>query len=252
MLDLLSYLKFLQNPLDNYSLSAFLRSRYLNWSLTALRDALELPGDTLFEKLMNTSSPEIQWLFALIESGEYQLERALAALFKNASYFPTATEAFLELLRPLLATPLTISRAVARLEEWEKEDILVTSQATEEKRMVRLMTVHAAKGLEFPHVLLVDTLRQPARHTPTLRLEDDTPPGLRYRVNGEVVLNRYYTEIQNREEQNDLEEGKRILYVAITRPQRSLSILMPKDPKAAPKGSWARLLEECLCQTPNK
>jgi ATP-dependent exoDNAse (exonuclease V) beta subunit len=88
---------------------------------------------------------------------------------------------------------------------------------------VRLMTVHAAKGLEFPVVCLADLGRQPNTTTPDLLVEGDRI-GLRLlRLDGEgPTAALEYEELCGERRQRDAAEEDRILYVAMTRARERL------------------------------
>ncbi|HWG08734.1 MAG TPA: UvrD-helicase domain-containing protein [Solirubrobacteraceae bacterium] len=90
---------------------------------------------------------------------------------------------------------------------------------------VRLMTVHAAKGLEFPIVCVADLGRQPNARVPDL-LVDGPRVGLRLmRLDGAGSSAALaYEELCAERRQREAEEEDRILYVAMTR-ARDLLVL---------------------------
>lgn len=83
---------------------------------------------------------------------------------------------------------------------------------------VRLMTVHAAKGLEFPVVCVADLGRQPLVRSPKLLVDGDRV-GLRLqRVgDGEVRPALEFEQLRSERRRREAEEEDRVLYVAMTR-----------------------------------
>jgi ATP-dependent helicase/nuclease subunit A len=88
---------------------------------------------------------------------------------------------------------------------------------------VRLMTIHAAKGLEFPVVCLADLGRQPNTQTPDL-LVDGERVGLRLvRLDGEgPKATLAYDDLCSERRERETQEEDRILYVAMTRARERL------------------------------
>jgi ATP-dependent exoDNAse (exonuclease V) beta subunit len=122
---------------------------------------------------------------------------------------------------------------------------------------VRLMTVHAAKGLEFPVVCLADLGRQPNTQTPGLLVDGDRI-GLRHvPLDGaESTPALDYEELCQERRQREAEEEDRILYVAMTRARERLLLSgaveferWPASRQAAPAISWlARALAANLAE----
>ena len=77
-------------------------------------------------------------------------------------------------------------------------DLLERNQEEEEENAISLMTMHTAKGLEFPYVFMIG-------------IEEDTLPHA------------------NSQEDDALEEERRLAYVGITRAQRHLCITFAKN-----------------------
>ena len=88
---------------------------------------------------------------------------------------------------------------------------------------VRLMTIHAAKGLEFPVVCLADLGRQPNTQTPDM-LVDGERVGLRLmRLDGARSTPALdYEQLCEERRAREAEEEDRILYVAMTRARERL------------------------------
>jgi ATP-dependent helicase/nuclease subunit A len=120
---------------------------------------------------------------------------------------------------------------------------------------IRVMTVHGAKGLEAPVVILADATADPARlgRTPiTLEMEfdgDGVVPLLRPKKDERGAL---FDERIAAEEKRDLEEHWRLLYVALTRAADRLIVagMAPKPKKdgseARPPNSWHVAVERAM------
>ena len=117
------------------------------------------------------------------------------------------------------------------------------------------MTVHGAKGLEAPVVILADATADPARlgRTPlTVDIEvagAGVAPLLRPKKDERCPP---FEEIILAEEQRDLEEHLRLLYVALTRAADRLIVsgVQPKERKDGsdprPPNSWHRIVEQAM------
>ena len=89
---------------------------------------------------------------------------------------------------------------------------------------VRLMTIHRAKGLEFPVVCVADLGRLGAAGRPRLLIGHDGTAGLRLAPlgGGDAVPALAYERLASEEDRADAEEERRLLYVAMTRARETL------------------------------
>ena len=104
---------------------------------------------------------------------------------------------------------------------------------------VRIMTVHASKGLEFPVVILCDMGRPYKKEDSDkkkggvclVRTDDELGIGIESRssVTGESVPSKLLLSIKAKREKASKEEEMRILYVAMTRAQKKLIIPLPES-----------------------
>jgi ATP-dependent helicase/nuclease subunit A len=119
---------------------------------------------------------------------------------------------------------------------------------------VRLMTVHAAKGLEFPVVCVADLGRQPNARTPDLLIDGERLGVRLMRLDGERSTPALaYEELCAERRRREAEEEDRILYVAMTRARELLVLSGAVDfdrwPKQGPSGTPISWLGPALSKT---
>lgn len=95
---------------------------------------------------------------------------------------------------------------------------------------VRLLSVHAAKGLEYPAVVIADAAHGRPNFTPLILASPGVPSGIKARDDdGELVRAFAYDELATAERASDDEEERRIHYVALTRAMQRLIVLGQTD-----------------------
>ena len=105
------------------------------------------------------------------------------------------------------------------------------SERGEEQNVVTLSTLHAAKGLEWPHVLLVGVVEGLL----PFKVED---------AEGNTQAEGLAQRVQ---------EERRLMYVGITRAQRSLLVSWPKKGKKGRETAPStELLRTCLLRLPGQ
>jgi ATP-dependent exoDNAse (exonuclease V) beta subunit len=103
---------------------------------------------------------------------------------------------------------------------------------------VRLMTVHRAKGLEFPVVCVADLGKDGRDDDSRLRISDEGLTGLRLAsLGGGAIDSARLAEMKQRDRVTGEQEEKRVFYVAVTRAKEHLvlsgatDLADPKEPE---------------------
>lgn len=127
---------------------------------------------------------------------------------------------------------------------------------------LRIMTVHGAKGLQAPLVILADTGRRPNENasSPMIHwLPDSANPTHMAQSSSEIpvwaptksVNETLSAKARLEKQRRDEEEHRRLLYVAMTRAEDELYLCGVQNDKSPPEGSWWRLVHAGLSLLPN-
>ena len=217
-------------PEERRSLLAFLRSPFVGLNLGEVEEAL-LREDPL-PYLPQAVRDRVAWLRGL--AGKRPLE-ALKALVRD--------EVFLSRLSPRARANLDALLLLAGLERFPDLEALLewlrlraldpeASELPEGGEGVALLTVHAAKGLEWPVVAVYDVARgEPGPASPVLVGPE-----------GEVAVagTRAHRDLAQRLAQAQREEAVRLLYVALS---RARDVLLVTGSRSGRESPWAQALE---------
>ena len=230
-------LRFLADPSDEIALFAVLRSPHF-----AVDDA------TLFE-LSRSKSGDISWWDAVQSSNKALLERAKDVLSDlialNLLESPSRLLQFADRETGYSAVLSNLPGAQRRMADWRGFTNLVRtlevglgdvfSVVRKLRRLVQaeakvprpplqgldavsLMTIHGAKGLEWPVVVVADLDYRPGNQLPHALF--DPQVGLGLKLDDEAGLRQetaLYTLLKHRRQQAEQEELVRLIYVALTR-----------------------------------
>ena len=111
--------------------------------------------------------------------------------------------------------------------------------------VIRIMTVHGAKGLQAPIVFLPDTLQKPKKRAGLIWLEDGERPALPLWPS-KGGLNAAGEEAQQAARDANDAEYRRLLYVAMTRAEDRLIVCGWNTRQKAPEDCWYHLIERSL------
>ncbi len=279
--DVVSMFKLIINPLDDLAMLSVLRSPMVGLSDDALYWLGQPVGDKNMrrapiwaglagpERLKRLDGPDRARLDDFVErlgelrlmEGRKTLRALAAAVIKTGDYAANilagtnGRQNYANLMKLL-------DLAVAFEECWgnsladftgflqhQKEVEVREAEApteTEGAASVRIMTMHGAKGLEFPLVVLPN-LQSPGKNnfSDAVLVDHKTGDriGLKYKASGGGKSKVFdYDELQKEEKERSLNEKKRLLYVAMTRARRHL-IISASEPRRDDRAPFKWLLD---------
>jgi ATP-dependent helicase/nuclease subunit A len=165
-----------------------------------------------------------------------------------------ARDAIDELMNSALEFERNEIGSLDRFLSWfSRGDVDVQRDPGAQSNEVRVMTVHGAKGLQAPVVILADATADPkklGRIPVTIEVPElANAPLLRPKKDERVSP---FAELMDREEERDLQEHWRLLYVALTRAADRLIVagMSPKEKKDGsdprPENCWHRAVQQGL------
>ncbi|NEY90322.1 double-strand break repair helicase AddA [Tabrizicola oligotrophica] len=261
--DLAALLSFLATPEDDLSLAAVLRSPLCGWTedelfrlahgrkgylWEALRD---YPADSDTLQMLRDLRDQADFLrpFDLIDrilTRHQGRQRLLARLGDEAE------DGIDELLSQALGYEQTEVPSLTGFLIWmQTDEITVKRQMDGAGDKIRVMTVHGAKGLEAPIVILPDTAdRNPRDLDEIYRLPDGLPVWKTPADASPAAIR----EARARRKADQAAESARLLYVALTRPRSWLIVAgageakteRKEGPKPVQDWAWYRLVERAM------
>ena len=263
--DVLALLWYLADPLSNLRAAAWLRSRFVGISDEGLRRM----APTLAGALSSRESPAVLAQLDADDADALTAARAssrrwralvdrmppaelLDCVLEESAYlveirgprFPQAREN-LKKIRAIIRRIqnrgyVTLDRIASHLDRLAVGDD--ANAAIDASDAVSLMTVHAAKGLEFPVVFVVNLARGTANKRAPIRIATSGD------ADGSVAVGDFQSSGDEDQADKEREETKRLLYVAVTRARDRLYLgTVLKDGVAQPgRGSLAEVLPASL------
>ena len=227
--DIIAYLRVIENPSDDVALLRIINTpargigkvsvdKLITYAHTHQYSLMEAIKKSLQDKTFNTrTSSQLERFFYLIqgfimESRSKGLLELLFSILKDSRYEDTLRGEQGPEVQARLDNINEFKRTIEHFESVEKDNatlqnfleqtaLLTDNDEVKTDNMLSMMTLHTAKGLEFPIVLMVG-------------LED-----------GLLPLNRTANELDI----NELEEERRLAYVGITRAQKKVILSYAKS-----------------------
>jgi ATP-dependent helicase/nuclease subunit A len=260
--DMLATMRFAAQPRDDLNLASLLVSPLLGWSQDDLFAIAHDRSGTLWEAIPDggtraallglLSAADNITPYAFLEnvlSGPMQGRRKLLVRLGEEARDPID-----ELLNAALLFEREGTASLQVFLDWfDRGETEVVRDAGAAGDAVRVMTVHGAKGLQAPLVILADACADPdnARETGfkwTIQDVVDDLPSLKPRKAEQALVASLQTAVEDAEAKVRREHW-RLLYVAMTRAEEMLVVAGALGPRAqgvVPSESWHATIERAM------
>lgn len=259
--DMMAVVRFALLPEDDLSLACILKSPLMNWNDQQLEDVAAPRKGSLWEAVRIHAKPEeIAWLRAQVSHARHMrpyeffsqiLQTPCPASTISGQYAMTARlgEDAIDPLDEFLSMVLSFEgdhvSSVQNFVLWQQQsETIIKREQDDAGGRIRIMTVHASKGLQAPIVILPDTLKQKGsgNHAAN-RLLWPNKTGLPFPFWSPYsdADSQAYRECRDRARDKDQEEYRRLLYVALTRAEDQLYIGAAGGGKPHDPESWYEL-----------
>ncbi|MDF3046949.1 MAG: helicase, UvrD [Candidatus Midichloriaceae bacterium] len=227
IMDIISALEFTLNPDDDLNLAGLLKSPFFGITEEKLFELAFNRKGTLLESIkqkdpsLGTKLEDISTLFKQLP--------ILAALISLLSDTTTFVKRFGELAKDTIDSFLEAAHAFYKIQNGAGVKSFLDylefyqSPSTTHKadsESIRIMTVHGAKGLQAPIVILADAASSEANSSDDVFFHG----GELYFAVGAHQKSAHYESVLANIKQQNAEESKRLLYVAVTRAERELYV----------------------------
>ena len=258
VMDLMALGRFVLLPEDNLNLAVVLKGPFVGMGEAALFDLSHGRTNTVWGELRaradqrddfgqafeilsellakaDTMSPYQFFAEFLARGGRRQIVQRLGL---------EANDPIDELLAGALEFERTHPVSLQGFIHWlDKTDTDIKRDLEAGRNEVRIMTIHGAKGLQAPIVILPDTCSPPITYDPVLWGDDGKTMVLRPNKKLADVRSKQLMEAGD---QKQFEEYNRLLYVALTRAEDRLVICGWDIKTKRPESCWYNLIESGL------
>jgi ATP-dependent exoDNAse (exonuclease V) beta subunit len=267
--DLLGLLRVIDNPRGEISMAAVLRSPLVGVSdetLLLLKTAGNLADGLAAHGELDIAAGDAERLDLFRrqlaemreQAGYVSPDRLLARVIDEVDYLGGASarvranvDKFLSLVRDAW-----VDQALPLRELLENLDALRDAESEPEApppdsvNAVRLLTIHQAKGLEFPVVFVAHAHTGVSQRQDDLVYSREFGLGVRWRLPDGVrsAADHVHQAIAAREKERSAEEAHRLLFVAMTRAEQHL--VVSYSVRGTPQSDWPKAIQDGWGFTP--
>ncbi|MBY6201857.1 double-strand break repair helicase AddA [Maritalea mobilis] len=255
--DLIALMRFLATPEDDLSLAAVLKSPLCGWSEDDLFRLAHARDGYLWRALRTR---EAEWpktvaiLRDLRDQADFMrpydlLERALIRHDGRRRLIAQLGTEAEDAIDAILSQALNYERmevpSLTGFVGWlDTGEVMVKRDLAQAHGMIRVMTVHGAKGLEAPVVILPDCAQRRGRPPGVNLVRAEGGPLVWAGARGDMA--DPVRDGLAAKSERDREEANRLLYVALTRAESWLIVAAAGDVGRADDSSWYKTVEAAM------
>lgn len=238
---LISILSSICNPQNDFHFAAILTSVFFNFSSSRLAKISRNKDTCYYDYLMDTN-PSLLNEFNRIKDSHLSISEMIQECFKWNQFYDTCSlqdqtncDYFYELaLKYEKTTSLECTNFLSYINDLKEQQTAQTSTIGKNDNVVRFMSIHNSKGLEFPVVYLWSSSTMKKNELSDMVLCDNEL-GVGFNIMQFPYRNIFKSyqriAIEQKKNRDEIEEELRILYVATTRPKKELHIVDFLNPK---------------------
>lgn len=270
-LDILMFIKFLYNPFDDLNLLSLMRTPWIGFSeseVYQLKQQASAMASFVSEVFKLSADPRASRLQKYLEQfSQVGLNEVLKRFLFESGLLLTAHHKDESGQRESNIWKLV--NWVQELSSQSESDILTEidfllrsslmemelaseSSAILEPKRIQLMTVHASKGLQFKHVLLLSADIRPKSTNVRTFSKDEEQKKWSFVIKNPQDDSNVYSPLALKQKafqsDKELDEFWRLLYVAVTRAKEQILVFSDEKPDG---NSWAERIKSFLQQIKN-
>lgn len=256
VMDLISVAKFALNPDDDLNLCSLLKSPIFGLSEKEIYEiSINRQKDSAWKILQSNEAysslnKKLQNFIELYQTThignffQYIIDILDYRSLLNSNCGPDSDDAIDELLYAYNNFYKQNSTSIQHFIFWIEEHATSIKRTSSDSGKVKIMTLHAAKGLQSPFVILCDTTSIPSQ---TNRFQWSNENTLLSAKNSNLTP-EFFKDLKKKEQSQIYAEYLRLLYVGMTRAEDHLIICGYQGKKTIPDNCWYELIRSSLSE----
>ncbi len=253
--DIISIAKFVLQPFDDLNLASLLKSPFFCLNDDEIRDII------LYDKskfiLENTKSMGLNNIFLVLDQFcelylAYSLQDFFHIILNTFGYrkklLSYGGEESSDIINEFLSLVTTFAKDTSQsLQEfiiWFEQSNTEIKRSVEKNKQIRVMTIHGAKGLQAPVVIIADNITLPRNMNNIVWAERDVALW----SSSSSSVSHYLDKCKEYNKKLEYEEYLRLLYVAMTRAEDRLVIACYRSSQKNNDSHWYQILQNAMSQ----